>query len=69
MNATFAGLRASRLATEGDAAGVIFGAATDGTDRLRDVATEEIKPPVKARREASEQESIAFMRSQFLPGS
>ncbi|HKB90785.1 MAG TPA: SDR family oxidoreductase, partial [Opitutaceae bacterium] len=48
--AVFAGLRASRLATEEDVAEVIFTAATDGTDRLRYVATQDIIPWVKARR-------------------
>lgn len=62
----FAGLREQRLATEEDVAKVIFDAATDGTDQLRYVATEDIQPLVKARRETSETEYIAFMRSQFM---
>jgi len=66
-NATFAGLRASRKATEEDVAKVIYEAATDGTDQLRYVATADIVPWVKARRETSEVEYIAFMRSQFSP--
>jgi NAD(P)-dependent dehydrogenase (short-subunit alcohol dehydrogenase family) len=65
-NAVFAGLRAARLATEEDVAKVIFEAATDGTDRLRYVATADIVPLVKARRETSEQEYIALMRSRFV---
>ena len=68
-NAVFAGLRASRLATEEDVANVIFAAATDGTDRLRYVATADIAPLVKARRETSEQEYINYMRSRFLPNT
>ena len=67
VNAIFAGLRASRLATEDDVARVILDAATDGTDRFRYVATEDIKPLVRARRETSEEEYMAFMRSQFMP--
>ncbi|WP_435010204.1 SDR family oxidoreductase [Tundrisphaera lichenicola] len=67
VNAIFAGLRASRLATEQDVARVILDAATDGTDRLRYVATEDIKPLVRARRETSEEEYMEFMRSQFMP--
>ena len=67
MNAVFAGLRAARLATEEDVAKVIFEAATDGTRRLRYVATADIAPLVKARRETSEDEYIAFMRSRFSP--
>jgi hypothetical protein len=38
---------------------------TDGTDQLRHVATEDIKPPIKARRETSEEEYLAFMRARF----
>jgi len=61
----FAGLRAARRATEEDVARVIHAAATDGTDRLRYVATEDIQPVVKARRETSEDEYIALMRRRF----
>ena len=64
-NAVFAGLRGQRLATEEQVAEVIYGAATDGTDNLRYVATEDIQPLVKARRETSEPEYLAFMRSRF----
>ena len=65
-NEVFAGLRAKRLATEEDVARVIFEAATDGTDRLRYVATPDIEPLVKARRETREDSYMAGMRSQFL---
>jgi NAD(P)-dependent dehydrogenase (short-subunit alcohol dehydrogenase family) len=64
-NAIFASLREARLATEEDVAKVIFGAATDGTNRLRYVATADIEPLVKARRETSEEQYIALMRSRF----
>ncbi|WP_414586155.1 SDR family oxidoreductase [Scytonema sp. PCC 10023] len=64
-NAVFAGLREVCQATEEDVAKVIYQAATDGTDRLRYVATEDIKPMVQARRETSEDEYIAFMRDRF----
>ena len=64
-NAVFEGLRDVRQATEEDVAKVIYQAATDSTDRLRYVATEDIKPMVKARRETSENEYIAFMRTRF----
>ena len=63
----FAGLRASRLATEEGVAQVIYDAATDGTDRLRYVATEDIKPLVNARRETSEEAYVALMRARFGP--
>ncbi len=66
-SAVFAGLAAARLATSEHVAGVIFRAATDGTDQLRYVATEDIQPLVKARRETSEPEYIAFMRSRYMP--
>ncbi len=65
VNSVFAGLRSSRLATEEDVATVIFTAATDETDQLRYVATEDIKPWVNARRETSEAQYIAMMKSQL----
>jgi NAD(P)-dependent dehydrogenase (short-subunit alcohol dehydrogenase family) len=61
----FARLRGQRLASEEDVAKVIFEAATDESDRLRWVATEDIKPLVQARRETSEEDYIRLMRSQF----
>ena len=64
-HAIFAGLRASRKATSQEVAEVIFTAATDGSDQLRYVATEDIKPLVKARRETSEGEYMGMMRSTF----
>ena len=64
----FAKLRAARgNATSEEVAEVIFTAATDGSDRLRYVATEDIKPWIAARREASEEEYMAFMRAQVAP--
>jgi NAD(P)-dependent dehydrogenase (short-subunit alcohol dehydrogenase family) len=66
-NAIFAGLRAERRATEEDVAKVIFTAATDGTNQLRYVATSDIVPLAKARRETSEQEYMALIRSRFMP--
>ena len=45
-----------RRATEEDIANVIFAAATGGTNQLRSVATEDIKPWVTARREGCESE-------------
>ncbi len=66
-NAIFDGLRSARLASEQDVAQVILEAATDGKSQLRYVATEDILPLVKARRETSEESYIGFMRSTFLP--
>ncbi len=65
----FAGLVANARATEEDVAKVIFEAATDGTDRLRYVATEDIAPLVQARRETSEDSYWAQMRSRFTMGA
>ncbi len=56
-----------RMSAEEDPARAIFDAATDGTDRLRHVAAEGIKPLVKARRVTSTREYMASMRSQSLP--
>ena len=61
----FEGLRDKRLATSQDVAKVIFDATTDGTDRLRYLATEDIRPLVEARRQTSEEAYMAFMRQQF----
>ena len=61
----FQNLRSSRLATEQDVADVIYGAATDGSAQLRYVATEDIKPLVKKRRETSEEEYLGFIRAEF----
>ncbi|HEX4342165.1 MAG TPA: SDR family oxidoreductase [Verrucomicrobiae bacterium] len=65
-NAIFSKLRATRVATEDDVAQVLWTAATDGTHQLRYVATKDILPLVKARRESSEHDYITLMRSQFL---
>lgn len=48
--------------TSEEVAEVILSAATDGTDRLRYVATEGIRPLVAARRETSEEAYMALMR-------
>jgi len=64
--AVFGELSAAATATAEDVAKVIYDAATDGSDRLRYVATDDIKPMVKARRETSEEEYIAYMRSRFM---
>jgi NAD(P)-dependent dehydrogenase (short-subunit alcohol dehydrogenase family) len=59
----FAGLRASRAnATSEEVAEVIIEATTDRSDRLRYVATDDIRPLVAARRETSEEEYRAFIR-------
>lgn len=62
----FDSLRAARLATSDEVAQVIFEAASDDTDRLRYVATADIIPLVKARRESSESQYMKLMREQFM---
>jgi NAD(P)-dependent dehydrogenase (short-subunit alcohol dehydrogenase family) len=64
-NSLFEKLRSSRAGTEAEVANIIFAAATDGTDRLRYVATDDIKPLVQARRETSEDHYISTLKSQF----
>jgi len=61
----FDGMRGQRLATSEDVTQVIVDAASDGTDRLRYVATKDIEPLVRARRETSEAQYMALMRGQF----
>jgi NAD(P)-dependent dehydrogenase (short-subunit alcohol dehydrogenase family) len=69
VEAAFVGLRASRAgATSEQVAEVIFTAATDQTEQLRYVATDNIKAWVAARRETSEDEYMAFMRAHVTPG-
>jgi NAD(P)-dependent dehydrogenase (short-subunit alcohol dehydrogenase family) len=65
----FAGLRGARFATEDDVAKVILTAASDGTRQLRYVATADIVPLVKARRETSEENYSAMMRARFTPSA
>ena len=45
----------------------IFAAVTDGTDQLRYLPNDDIRPILTARRESSEQDFIALMRGFFLP--
>jgi NAD(P)-dependent dehydrogenase (short-subunit alcohol dehydrogenase family) len=68
-NALFTNLRGSRAGTEEHVAQVIYDAATDGTDRLRYVATDDIKPLAKMRRESSEEQYMDFMRARFREAS
>lgn len=66
--AVFEEMRQARgLATSEGVAQVIFEAATDGTDQLRYLATEDIRPLVEMRRGSSEAEYMAFMRGQMSP--
>jgi NAD(P)-dependent dehydrogenase (short-subunit alcohol dehydrogenase family) len=63
----FGGLAERSLATSEHVAEVIFTAATDGTDQLRYLATDDIKSLVTARRETSEAQYMAFMRENVGP--
>jgi NAD(P)-dependent dehydrogenase (short-subunit alcohol dehydrogenase family) len=65
----FDGLRANAKASVEDVAEVIYRAATDGSPRLRYVATPDIEERVRARRETSEDAYMAFMRSHFQEGA
>jgi len=56
---------AQRSGTEVQVAECIYAAATDGTDQLRYLATDDIKPLVEARRETPEAEDMALTRTQF----
>ncbi|WP_420138921.1 SDR family oxidoreductase [Sphingomonas sp.] len=64
----FDAIRANRAgATMEEVAEVIYAATIDPSDRLRWVATDDIKPLVTARREAGEDRYMAMMRQQFRP--
>lgn len=64
----FERLRSERgNATAEGVATVIFDAATDTSNRLRYVATDDIKPWVSARRETSEDTYMDVMRASVMP--
>jgi NAD(P)-dependent dehydrogenase (short-subunit alcohol dehydrogenase family) len=63
--AAFASLAAASSMTSTDVAKVIFGAATDGTDRLRYLVGDDARGFVKARRTLDDQAYIDFMRARF----
>ncbi|HTS17051.1 MAG TPA: SDR family oxidoreductase [Verrucomicrobiae bacterium] len=64
-SAAFAKMTAARTTTADEVAQVIYGAATDGTDRLRYLVGNDTRGFIKARREMSEDNYIGFMRSRF----
>lgn len=64
--ARFQGLAQVATATAEEVADVIYTATTDGTDQLRYVATRDIEPFVRARRETSETTYIKTMRDAFM---
>ncbi|MCB0213210.1 MAG: SDR family oxidoreductase [Anaerolineae bacterium] len=64
-NATFAAMVAGRMVSADDVGQIIWEAVTDGTDQLRYLIGDDARGFVKARRELSDQDYIAFMRSYF----
>jgi NAD(P)-dependent dehydrogenase (short-subunit alcohol dehydrogenase family) len=65
-NASFAAMTQARSMSSDDVAGVIVQAATDGSDQLRYLIGDDSRGFVKARRELSEPDYIAFMRAHFV---
>ncbi|MEB2848074.1 SDR family oxidoreductase [Endobacterium cereale] len=64
----FNGLREASASTASEhVAQVIYRAATDGTDQLRYVATDDIRPFIEKRRGSSEEEYMRFMRERMTP--
>ena len=55
----------TRMATPERIANAIYGAATDGTKRLRYLAGDDVKHLVDARRKLSDADYEIYMRSQF----
>lgn len=64
-NAAFARMTAARRMDADEVAEVIFQAATDGTDRLRYPVGDDSRGFLRARREMTDDDYIAFMRAQF----
>ncbi|HEY0121757.1 MAG TPA: SDR family oxidoreductase [Rhizobium sp.] len=67
MSRQLDGMRGLATSTEAEVGKALFDAATDGTQRLRYVVTEDIAPLVRLRQEASEEEYMAFMREHVAP--
>ncbi len=65
MDAAYDRMRAAAPMSADDVARLIHAAVTDGTDRLRYLIGDDARGFVKARRELSEEEYIAFMRLRF----
>lgn len=61
------GMRDQAKATAADVAEAVFVAATDGTNRLRYVVTDDIKELVRLRHEASEEQYMTFVREYVAP--
>ena len=65
----FAAMTSASNISSDDIAKVIYGAATDGSDQLRFLVGDDARGFVKARREMSEGDYMAFMRAKFLPAA
>ncbi|HEY4201668.1 MAG TPA: SDR family oxidoreductase [Devosiaceae bacterium] len=66
-NAVFAGMVRASSMTSADVANVIYGAATDGTERLRYFVGDDNRDVMKARYDLSEDDYVRFMRAKFAP--
>ena len=66
-NAMLEHMRTAANATEQQVAEVIHQAALDDSDRLRYLATDDIRELVRLRQETSEDEYMAFMRQHIVP--
>jgi len=64
-NEAFANLTAARTISATEVANVIYGAATDGTSRLRYLVGDDARGFIMARRSLDDQEYIDFMRARF----
>jgi NAD(P)-dependent dehydrogenase (short-subunit alcohol dehydrogenase family) len=62
----FEWLAALATTSAADVAQIVYNATADGSDQLRYVATEDIAPWVRARRESPEVEYIKTMRDAFM---
>ena len=63
--AAYSGMATKRMATADDIAQVIYGAATDGTNRLRYFCGEDTGGLVKARRDLPEEKYLELVRACF----
>jgi NAD(P)-dependent dehydrogenase (short-subunit alcohol dehydrogenase family) len=64
-NKAFARMAAARTISSHDVALVIYGAATDGADRLRYLVGDDTRGFINARQNMSDQAYVEFMRSHF----
>lgn len=63
----FAAMTTASNISSDDVAGVIYGATTDSSRQLRYLIGDDARGFVKARREMTEGDYMAFMRAKFLP--